>query len=1071
MPARTKASGKVEVPFLLSEAVKNGRAILFLGAGASKECKNGRGETPPNAEQLRDIISQKYLGKLMPKRDLMSVAEMAIETAAGQNLVFETVSNAFDGFETSEAHKLTSEFNWRAIATTNYDLFMEAAYSDPKRRRQVLIPFVKDDEPVDARKGAVAKPVEYLKLHGCLNHRLDKDIPLVLSWEQYAEYSQNRAHLFNRLAYLSHECPIIFVGYGMADQHIRNLVYRLESNARPRWYIVDPAAEDEDVRFWNTKNFDVLVCRFGEFMTALDEAVPKLLRFLTPSTESVNFPLKTFYTSSGAIESDSLRSSFTKDLTLVHASMAFAEQTADRFYSGYDTGWGGILNRFDARRRVTDDLLFKAILENENPKDPVFFLLRGPAGAGKTIALKRAAFDAATANKALVLWLEERGQLRPEIFIEIAELVQQPIFLFVDQVALQVEKIVPLLKVMKSRHIPLVLIGAEREADWTTYCEALERIQTPQFMRVGMLSTVEVELLLDLLERHGCLGELKEKTRAAQVEAFMGESHANRQLLVALHELTRGYPFEQIVLDEYERVPEKARRLYLDIATMHQFSVPVRAGTISRVSGIDFRDYKNSFLEPLKDMVTVEEDKYGDYAYKTRHPSIAAMIFRQVCADDASKSAQFIRLIEGFDIGYSTDKRTLDAICKGRILANQFQNPDPARDIFSTATDIAPNQAYLFQQWAIFESSHRQGDMQDAERLAETAAVMEPGNSSFIHTQAEVARKRANIEESAVLKEQLRRQTRMLLDKMPRQDRFTVSSRCKLLVDEVADLSDSLGDDERPADERFFADKLREVESALTKAQQQFPEDAEMVETEARLWNLMKDKRRALLALERALKKMPRGSGTAIRISKIYATAGRRNDEYQVLSDALNRDPEDKPAHLAMAMHLIAADEWDKNRIIFHLRGSYQVNDANFEARYILAQFLFAVGDVSDSVGLFSEIATRAPREFRRFAPKIDNLITTKLPSYTGTIEDIRDGYSFIRSGAHPNRIIAHRSAFEDSEADEVEVGQQVFFRVRFNRVGPAAVSVHLKPTGWGNVVLEEADNDDGDIGLLQMLN
>ncbi|MEA2730355.1 MAG: hypothetical protein QOF70_4830 [Acetobacteraceae bacterium] len=45
---------------------------------------------------------------------------------------------------------------------------MEAAYSDAKRRRQVLIPFVKDDEPVDARKGAVTKPVEYLKLHGCL---------------------------------------------------------------------------------------------------------------------------------------------------------------------------------------------------------------------------------------------------------------------------------------------------------------------------------------------------------------------------------------------------------------------------------------------------------------------------------------------------------------------------------------------------------------------------------------------------------------------------------------------------------------------------------------------------------------------------------------------------------------------------------------------------------------------------------------------------------------------------------------------------------------------------------------
>ena len=47
MPGRSKKSKKVEIPFLLQEAVKNGRAILFLGAGASKECRNNRGETPP----------------------------------------------------------------------------------------------------------------------------------------------------------------------------------------------------------------------------------------------------------------------------------------------------------------------------------------------------------------------------------------------------------------------------------------------------------------------------------------------------------------------------------------------------------------------------------------------------------------------------------------------------------------------------------------------------------------------------------------------------------------------------------------------------------------------------------------------------------------------------------------------------------------------------------------------------------------------------------------------------------------------------------------------------------------
>lgn len=77
--------------------MKNGRAVLFLGAGASKECKNAKGDTPPNANQLRDIISMKYMGKMMPNRTVMTVAEMAIESGAGSNLVFETVNTAFQG--------------------------------------------------------------------------------------------------------------------------------------------------------------------------------------------------------------------------------------------------------------------------------------------------------------------------------------------------------------------------------------------------------------------------------------------------------------------------------------------------------------------------------------------------------------------------------------------------------------------------------------------------------------------------------------------------------------------------------------------------------------------------------------------------------------------------------------------------------------------------------------------------------------------------------------------------------------------------------------------------------------
>jgi hypothetical protein len=244
-------------------------------------------------------------------------------------------------------------------------------------------------------------------------------------------------------------------------------------------------------------------------------------------------------------------------------------------------------------------------------------LVRGPGGAGKSIALKRTAFEAATASNALVLWLNDDGALRPEIFFEIYELTTATIYLFVDQLALHVDKVYALFKYAQQKHLPIIIVGAEREADWNTYCGSLEDFD-PIEKRIGNLSTDETRNLLDLLGRHSCLGLLSERNFDERVEAFMGR--ADRQLLVALHELTQGKPFEEIVFSEHQNVhPEQARQLYLDIATMHQFGVNIRAGTITRISGIDFEDYQRDFFHPLENIVRIQTDKYsGDYVYRTR---------------------------------------------------------------------------------------------------------------------------------------------------------------------------------------------------------------------------------------------------------------------------------------------------------------------------------------------------------------------------------------------------------------------------------------------------------------------
>ncbi len=719
---------------------------------------------------------------------------MAIAISGSSSQVYDEVRKAFIGFAPQATHYLIPNFSWHAIATTNYDTLVEDTYKNNGTAIQQLVPIVKDDEPIDAALRQYRNPVLYLKLHGCLNHVHDSDIPPVLSREVYSQYSQNRSRLFSRLQDMAHEHTFIFVGYRLDDSHIRDLIYDLGPGKRPRWYMVTPSAEKEDVEFWATKNVELIRTDFGTFMNALDGAIPPLFRRLQHSTQVNAHPIRKLY-KTPFIESDSTNMSLRDDFIFIHADMPFEHQTAQQFYAGYDTGWGAIVNRFDVRRKVEDDIVFKALLENENPEGPILIMVKGPAGAGKTVALKRSAWEAATASNALVLWFNLGGALRFDVIQELYELTGKTIYLFVDDVGLCVDELILLLRAARYARLPLVVVGAERDSDWNTYCGPLELEFPGPELKVRYLSRDEIEGLLGLLERHKCLGLLARETHEERIRRF--ESVAERQLLVALHQLTQGKPFEEVLRLEHQRIsPEQARRLYLDVATMHQFSVSARAGTISRISGITFSDYQEKFFDPLQNIIRAEMDQYSrDYRYRTRHARVAQIVFTQACPSDDEKADQFCRLIAGLDFGYSSDSRALEQITKGRTLSGIFNERGTGTRIYEAAIAVAPNQAFLYQQWALFELHHQGGSLDEAERRANEAHEIDRKNLSIIHTLAEIDRIRATRTASPLLKDQLRRRSRERLNLLSNNNRFAVSSRCKLLVDEVVEMKRGLNED------------------------------------------------------------------------------------------------------------------------------------------------------------------------------------------------------------------------------------------------------------------------------------
>src|SRR3954452_21687968 len=137
-------SDTTKLPGTLIEAVREQRAILFLGAGASMEARSSGGMQAPNGKKLASLLIERFFpDKLKGVDDLINVAEMAISRHSA-SIVYEYLKELLAPFLPAEAHRSIPLYRWRAIATTNYDLLVEKAYEQENNRLQDLARFVKD---------------------------------------------------------------------------------------------------------------------------------------------------------------------------------------------------------------------------------------------------------------------------------------------------------------------------------------------------------------------------------------------------------------------------------------------------------------------------------------------------------------------------------------------------------------------------------------------------------------------------------------------------------------------------------------------------------------------------------------------------------------------------------------------------------------------------------------------------------------------------------------------------------------------------------------------------------------
>ncbi|TGD76203.1 tetratricopeptide repeat protein [Mangrovimicrobium sediminis] len=1042
-----------EISAWILDKIRNGQAILFLGAGASYDAEIPEGPVRFSAEKLRDLICDRFLGGDQKDKSLVQVADYA-KHQAGLNEVQVFIKNQFHPLQPANFHKLIPLFRWHSIYTTNYDLVIERAYDQVKDRLQKLAPIFRDgDQFSEAMRDPDKLP--YFKLHGCISVINDENLPLILASEEYAKHQRNRVRLFQHLSDSALEHPIIFCGYKIGDPNIQQILFDLFDKGinRPNYMVVDPGLNKFDVQMWQSNRINPVKSTFAEFLSNIDNLIEKNMRVLgaliQPSKESYRSFLK-----SGASVTPQLLQYLSTELEHVYDGMPVGGVSPKDFYTGLDDGWAGINQDLDVERKISDQLLIDAVIDDQITGFNTF-LIKGYAGSGKSVCLRRVSWNAARDHEAAVFYLKKGAVLRPSLVKELIGHIDGRLVISLDDALANKADLQKLYDQLEHDNDELVILTTSRSNEWNQDGGDLERYVSAEY-ELEKLSDREIDLLISKLEKFQCLGNLRNEDMP-EVKRNFGLT-SDRQLLVALHEVTSGKPFEQIVYDEYQRInPAEAQLLYMDVCTLHRLNVPVRAGLVSRISGISIEDFKSRFIAPLEHLVKVYMDQRSrDYVYVSRHPLIAEFVFDQALDNPADKAEQIVRVISKMNIDYDADKHAFSSIIRGKTLAKLFSDKGLAKKIYDAAEEAGASPSYIWHQRAIFELNHpgaQASAAMSAINRAERELEAHRTDKSILHTKALIYKRMAKESQNKLEIDKYRAEARLILERLLKNDNDSRPSHsiAELLLDELEDQLRTIADpSSEPEDlkERALISIIKRAEDAIYKGLQRYPSDEYLLVSQAKLAEKLNDSSKVRAVLDRAYRQNMSSDYVAIALARNLRHGGETESATKILREAITKNPNSKPLHLELSKYLIAKnDQSVAEEIMHHLKRSFSPGDSNYTAQFWFARQHYLYQDKSVALGIFDNLkAAKMPPFVRR---KLDGHSLDgagKMLSYNGQVTSDRVDFGFIRCAELGDDIFTHISHLDsENSASGLRVGLEVTFNLAFSMRGPVAINVRQR--------------------------
>lgn len=1039
----------MNIPKPLIDQIKEGNVVLFLGSGASFGAKHPKNTPPPLGNQLSNLIVDKFLTDDYKNQSLQYTSEIAI-SEHDLFTVQKYIYDLFEPFQPNEFHIKIPNYVWKSIITTNYDYIVERAYSQNKSSIQKLAKFIKNGERVRDKLTSV-NDLPFYKIHGCISDINDENTPLILTPDQYITHKKNRDRLFNRIQELAYEYTFLFVGFSFADYDIRAILLELGKlkDGRPRSYLIGPNIKDAEARLWEGKKISSLKTTFSDFITQLEKEIEpgKVKLALAKPIENDVHPIfsKSSINLSDLRPSESLLNFLNYDVSYIHSRLKSKNTEPKEFYKGYFENWDPILRELDTKRNLTDTILYEVFLDEENhtKNDFQFYVIQGYAGSGKSVLLKRIAWEASIEFERVCIFFNPNSIIKYEPVIELCNYIKERLYIFIDNVSDSSEEIISLIKKIKKENLPITIIGAERVNTWNTECEELSAYITDDYL-LRYLKDNEIEGLLEKLEQYESLGYLAEKSQAERVEALSYK--AGRELLVALYESTLGKPFAEIVVDEYRSITdESAKSLYLTVSILHRLGTETRAGLISRVHNISFTQFKEKLFKPLEFIVFDSRDyRINDYVYRTRHKQIAEIVFSEVLSDKQLRYDEYVRILSCLDVDYENDRTAFLSMTKAKNLIENFSDPSMIRELYKIASENNEEDSKLMQQEAIFEMNMKGGNINLAESLLSEASKISPKDAIIQHSFAEIALVKAEKSKHKLEIDKYLSEAESICKRLISKHKEKPHPYHTLLKVHLFKIKRIIEENDPPSIERA----IKEAEKSFAKARQSFPEQEFILEAESQFNKLLNNRPEAIVLLEKAFELNKRSPYLCLRLTNLYDQNRKEDKAKDVLEETLKLIPNDKDINFRYAMNLTKNKHPNLETIKHHLKRSFTKGDNRFQAQFWYARTIYLLGEIDDANLLYDSLKDISIIPKIKSRPRGKVRQNGHLVTFKGTIYKIESKFGFLSRDAVGDKIYFYRYEFGSNYKtlwNKLKTGTRVKFNLAFNYRGAVAVNIKLE--------------------------